>query len=369
MGSGRLLTPGLDRRRFLQGALAVGLAPLAANLLAACGDPGDKRLAFLNWQDYIDPAILDDFKERTGITTSYSTYASNDELEERLTLAGVARKGGRKATTVDLVVPSDNLFRSLRDGDGLQKLDTGVVTEALLANLRADLVEAEPDPGNRYSVPWATGTTGIGYDTKVFDEPPTWDVFLDPAHAGKTTLLDERREAFAAALFSLGEDPNATQAATIDAAAAQLEKIVGVIDGFDSATYLDRFRAGDLVAVQGYSSDVLQAREDNPDLAFTIPEAGGTRWTDLLCIPQDAPNPEAANRFIAFYLDPAVSARNAEANQVDTGNEAAVAEVDDALSSDPVVFPPAEVERRLVVLQDLGSTEDRYREAWKSIKG
>lgn len=360
---------GFDRRRFLQGAAALGLAPLAASLLAACGDPGDKRLAFLNWQDYIDPAILDDFTERTDITVSYSTYASNDELEERLTLAGVARKGGRKATTVDLVVPSDNLFRSLQSGDQLQELDTSVVTKALLGNLRADLVAAEPDPGNRYSVPWATGSTGIGYDTTVFDEPPTWDVFSDPAYAGRTTLLDERREAFAAALFSLGEDPNATTAATIDAATAQLEKMAAVIDGFDSATYLDRFRGGELVAVQGYNTDVLQARADNPDLAFTIPLAGGTRWTDLLCIPTDAPNPEAANRFIAFYLDPAVSARNSEANQVDTGNQAASDEVDDDLAADPAVFPPSDVEQRLVVLQDLGSAEDRYRDAWKSIKG
>ncbi len=121
--------------------------------------------------------------------------------------------------------------------------------------------------------------------------------------------------------------------------------------------------------MQAYNTDVLQARADNPDLAFTIPVAGGTRWTDLLCIPTDAPNPEAANRFIAFYLDPAVSARNAEANQVDTGNQAAADEVDDALAADPAVFPPSDVEQRLVVLQDLGSAEDRYRDAWKSIKG
>ncbi len=339
----------MQRRTFLQGAAAVGLTPLAAQLLAACGDPGDKRLAFLNWQDYIDPEILDLFKTKSGITVSYSTYASNDELEERLTLAGVARKGGRKATTVDLVVPSDNLFRRLKETDQLQKLSS-----------------SQTDP---YAVPWATGTTGIGYDTTVFDEPPGWDVFLDDAYAGKMTLLDEKREAFAAALFSLGEDPNATQQATIDAAADQLVAMKAIIDSFDSATYLDRLRDGDLVAVQGYNTDVLQAREDNPNLAFVIPDAGGTRWTDLLCIPVDAPNPDAANEFIEFYLDPEISARNAIANKVDTGNEAAQADLPADLRDDPAVFPPADVDKRLVTLQDLGSTEDRYSEAWKTVKG
>ena len=137
----------VDRRRFLQGAGALVLTPALAQLLAACGDPGDKRLSFWNWQDYIDPKILDLFKASSGIATSYSTYASNDELEDRLTLASVARKGGRKATSVDLIVPSDNLFRRLKDGDQLQELDTDVVTTKLLGNLTPELRKAQPDPG------------------------------------------------------------------------------------------------------------------------------------------------------------------------------------------------------------------------------
>lgn len=360
---------GVDRRRFLQGTAAVALTPLAARYLAACGDPGDDRLAFWNWQDYIDESILDDFRTASGIVTSYSTYASNDELEERLTLAGVARKGGRKATSVDLIVPSDNLFRRLKDDGRLQELDRDVVTEALLANLDPALRDAQPDPGDRYSIPWATGTTGIGYDTTVFDEPPGWEVFLDEEHAGKMTLLDEQREAFAAALFSLGEDPNATAVRTVEAAADRLREMLEVIVGFDSATYLDRLRDGELVAVQGFNTDVLQAREDNPNLAFTIPEAGGTRWTDLLCIPEDAPNPDAANEFIAFYLGPEISARNAEANKVDTGNVAAAEEISAELRDDPAVYPPADVADRLVTLQSVGDAQARYSSLWDDVKG
>ena len=359
----------VDRRRFLQGAGALVLTPALAQLLAACGDPGDSRLSFWNWQDYIDPKILDLFKAEAGITTSYSTYASNDELEDRLTLASVARKGGRKATSVDLIVPSDNLFRRLKDADQLQELDTDVVTAKLLGNLTPALRKAQPDPGDRYSVPWATGTTGIGYDTTVFPEPPTWEVFLDTTHKGKMTLLNEKREAFAAALFSLGEDPNATQQRTIEAAAEQLTKMQRAIADFDSATYLDRLRSGKLVAAQAYNTDVLQAAQDNPNLAFTIPEAGGTRWTDLLCIPHDAPNAKAANRFVAFYLGADISARNAKANRVDTGNDAARAALPQDIKDDPAIYPPTDVADRLVTLEDLGSAEDRYSKAWKTVTG
>lgn len=358
----------MDRRRFLQAGAAFLAAPALADLLAACSQPSDSQLSFWNWQDYIDPKVLDDFQDRTGIAVTYSTYASNDELEQRLNLAGAVRKGGRKPTSVDLIVPSDNLFASLQDNGRLQPLDRSVVTPALLANLDPELRAAQPDPGDRYSVPWATGTTGIGYDTRVFDEPPTWEVFRDPSHAGKTTLLDEEREAFAAALFSLGEDPNTTDPDTIDAAAVQLGAMAEVIDGFDSATYLDRLRSGELVAAQGFNTDVLQARRSNRHLAFTIPEAGGTRWTDLLCIPSDAPSAANANRFVAFVLEPEISARIAEASQVDTGNRAARRSVSPRLLEDPAVFPPAAIERRLVTLEPLPkAAAARYATAWRRI--
>ena len=139
-----------------------------APLLASCSDPNDSQLVFLNWQDYIDPTILTDFTDTSGLTVTYETYASNDELSNRLKLAEVGRRRGREGSSFDLIVPSDNLLRQLRTIDLLQEIDKDIVTN--IDNLD-DAFRAEPfDPGNRFSVPWATGTTGIGYDTTVFSD-------------------------------------------------------------------------------------------------------------------------------------------------------------------------------------------------------
>ncbi len=226
--------------------------------------------------------------------------------------------------------------------------------------------QLDADPGNRYSVPWATGTTGIGYDTTVFSEPPTWDVFLDATHKGKMSLLKERREAFAAALFSLGKDPNTTSPADISAAQARLTEFTANA-ALDSAGYLDGLATGSLVAAHGYSTDVLQARKRNPKLAFTIPKAGSTRWVDLLCIPASAPNPEGANQLIAFYLGPKVSAANAAYNLVATGNQAAAEFVPKDVLEDPAVYPPEAVLSSLVFLKDLGEGEKLYETAWDGV--
>jgi spermidine/putrescine transport system substrate-binding protein len=352
-------------------ALQLGASGIAAmslgGLLSACGS-ADSRVKFFNWQDYIDPKLLADFTAATKIDVSYSTYASNDELGDRLALAGVPRRGNRKATSFDVIVPSDSLFRRLRDQDRVQALDSKIVTETLLSNIDPVFRALELDPGNRFTVPWATGSTGIGYDTTVFGEPPDWSVFLDATHAGKLTLLDEKREAFAAAMYSLGLDPNSTNQADIDAAGAQLQKMKANT-AFDSETYLAKLTAGETVAAQAFSTDALQAQARNPKLAFVIPDAGGSRWIDLLCIPSDAPNAEGANKLIAYYLDGKVSAQNAVAIKANTANNAALAFIPVDMASDPMINPVPDVRARLNFLIDLGDVEDKYNTVWQKVRG
>lgn len=369
MGGRPLVDPGgaaLSRRGLLRGGTLLGAGLFLGGLSGCTTTAADTRVSFLNWQDYIDPTLLKDFTSASGLAVGYETYESNDALAQRLSAADVTRKGGRKSTSFDLIVPSTNLFRRLRQSDGLQKLDAAIVTEALLANLDPALRQLDVDPGNAYSVPWATGFTGIGYDTTVFSTPPTWDTFADATHKGKVSLLRERREAFAAALFALGKDPNTTSAADIEAARAKLTEFTANAT-LNSATYLDDLAEGRLVMAQGFNTDVLQARKRNPKLAFTIPEQGGTRWVDLLCIPAGAPNPEGANRLIAFYLDPKVSAANAAFNLVATGNQAARQFLPAELQSDPAVFPAQARADTLPVLQDLGDAEKLYDTAWEGV--
>jgi spermidine/putrescine transport system substrate-binding protein len=356
----------VSRRRILKAGVVVGAAAWFAPVLAACGDPDEARLVFLNWQDYIDPTILSDFADESGLVVTYETYASNDELARRLNLAEVGRRRGRESSSFDLIVPSDNLLARLRTIDLLQELDGSIVTS--LDNLDDAFRAAPFDPGNRFSVPWATGTTGIGYDSTAFPEPPDWSVFLDEAFAGRMTILDEMRDAFAVALFSMGEDPNTRDASTIEAAADRLIEMKGVIAGFDSATYLDRLAEGELACAHAYSTDVLQARELNPDLAYVVPAQGGLRWIDSLCVPTGAPNPEAANRFIEFYLQPEVSATNAVASKIDTGNAAAREFVPAEILEDPAIYPSEADLDRLVFTEDLGADEELYEAAWERVK-
>ena len=58
---------------------------------------GPASLNVYNWSDYIDPAVLEQFRKETGITVNYDVFDSNEVLETKL-LTG---KSG-----YDIVVPS-----------------------------------------------------------------------------------------------------------------------------------------------------------------------------------------------------------------------------------------------------------------------
>ena len=184
------------------------------------------------------------------------------------------------------------------------------------------------------------------------------------------TILDETRDAFAAALFALGEDPNTRDPAVIDAAADYLIQAKAVIRGFDSATYLDLLASGELACAEAYSSDVQIAKEENPNLDFVIPSQGGLRWIDSLCIPVEAANPEGANRFIEFYLQPEIIRRRTRSRARSTpATRRRPSSYRPRSSRTPPIFPPPETLEVLSFTEDLGADNELYTDAWERVKG
>ena len=141
------------------------------------------------------------------MTVTYQTYSSNDELAKRST-RGEPR---RAAAAGGEDLRPDRARRTTSCASSTSRTSSQPLDAATSCrtskNLDPEFRDEGFDPGNTYTVPWATGTTGIAYDTTVFEGPPDWNVFADAAHKGKMTVLDEMRDAFGAALLSLGRGP------------------------------------------------------------------------------------------------------------------------------------------------------------------
>ena len=353
----------------------------AAALLAACGgrksgdaegmaSPAqavDRVVNVYNWPDYIAPGLLEQFEAETGIKVNYSTFDSNEMLETQL-LTG---KAGH-----DVVVVTANFLQRQVAAGAYQPIDRSRL--AHYGNLDPGMMAllAENDPGNRYGVGYMWGTTGIGYDARqvaaAAPDAPTdsWRLVFDPKVAGRLAscgiaFVDAPSEILAVTLMSLGKDPYSTEPADLAAAEAALLAIRPHVRYISSPQLIEDLASGSICVMVGWSGDVLRARlrseeaKLETDIRYVIPVEGTLSWFDMLAIPKDAPHPDEAYAFIDFMLRADISAKNATSVRYATFNRAALPLLDEAMTSDPSIYPAPEVRARLRVTQPRSLEDSR----------
>jgi spermidine/putrescine transport system substrate-binding protein len=265
-----------------------------------------------NWPLYIDledgeSVTLDGFKQRTGIDITYKEDISdNDEffgtdLRQQLS-AG-------QATGWDIIVMTDWMIAKLVRLGWVEPLHQEVLPNCT-ANLDDKFRNLYHDPGNAYSYPWAAGITGIGYNTKLTGRPITRieDLF-DPAFKGHVGMFSEMRDTINFVLLNMGMDPTK---ATLDQVEQGVQKLTdqrdaGIVRAYYGNDYIDPLSTGDLWITMAWSGDVNFLKVDNPDLAFVVPEEGGNRWSDNMCIPKGAEHPTDAHEWMNYVYDPEVA--------------------------------------------------------------
>ncbi len=322
-----------------------------------------KEIVFYNWSEYMDPQVYDLFEQETGIKVIEDNFSSNEELLAKL-------QGG--ATGYALIVPSDYTVKIMVDQGMLAPLDQDKIPN--LKNLDELFRNLYYDPGNKYCVPYQWGTTGIGYLEDQVEQPDSWAVFFEPdpnaPWYGRMTMLDDAREAFAAALTYLGYDINTTDEAQLEEAKQALIRAKAALSGYDSDTYEDLLASGENLMAHGWNGDFLQAQEQNENIAYTIPKEGGVMWIDNVCIPATV-TPEqklAAEMFLDFILRPDIGAMISEYNWYATPNKAAEAQLDEEFLNDPAVYPPAAVIDTLQLIKPVGEAESLYQRMWDEVK-
>lgn len=338
-------------------------APATATEAPAAGVEPAKEIVIYNWAEYIDPEIYTKFEEETGIKMTEDNFSNNEELLAKL-------QGG--ATGYSLIVPSDYTVSIMKEENLLAKLDPANVPN--LSNLSDQFKNVPYDPGNEYCAPYQWGTTGIGYLDGEVDEPTSWSVIFEPdpnsPTYGRVTMLDDVREAFAAALAYLGYDINTTDEAQLQEAKALLIQAKPGLSGYDSDTFEDLVASGENLMAHGWNGDFLVAQETNENVAYTIPQEGGVVWVDNICIPVTVSPEEklAAEMFINFLLRPDIGAMLSEFNYYASPNAAAESQLGEDFLNDPAVYPPQEVLSKLQYIRPVGEAESVYQRLWDEVK-
>jgi spermidine/putrescine transport system substrate-binding protein len=137
----------------------------------------------------------------------------------------------------DLTVLTDWMAARMVRLGYVQKKDKSAIPNE--ANLVPTLQHPTWDPNRDYSIPWQSGFTGIGYNSKETEPITTIEQLLtDPKLKGKVTCLTEMPDCMGLVMQSNGDDPTKVEPAAFDKAIGTLQDAVdsGQIRRFTATT-------------------------------------------------------------------------------------------------------------------------------------
>ncbi len=390
----------LDRRDFLRRAGLLGGAVVVGGpaFLAACGGSGikakssqttgahaltsgcplpaqkaDKTLAISNWPLYIDKKTVADFQTASGIATTYKEdFNDNEEYYAKVRPILSTCKGIGK----DIIVPTDWMAARMIGLGWAAKIDPAKVPNR--KNLLASLQHPGFDTDRSFTMPWQSGMTGLAYNKKAFADlgipaPRSFKDLLNPKLKGKITFLTEMRDCVGLWMLAMGKDPSKATFADAQPAFDQIKSAAksGQVRRFTGNDYADDLSNGNVIAAMAWSGDVVQLHQNNPNLEFVVPDEGGMLFSDNMMILATSEHVADAEAWIDYVYDPKNAARiTAEVQYISPvqGVAEELAKIDAKLAVNPLIFPPAEVQKRLHIFVGLSPTvEKQFNTAFEQI--
>ena len=323
-----------------------------------------------NWGEYIDPEVISMFEEETGIKVVYDMFETNEEMYPVIEAGGVL---------YDAVCPSDYMIEKMMQNHLLAEIDYSNIPN--IKEIGKGYMEmcAEFDPGNRYTVPYTTGTVGILYNKRMLDElgvpyPTKWADLWNTKLKGEILMQDSVRDAFMVALKKEGHSMNTVDEKQLDEAMADLIAQKPLVQAYVVDQVRDKMIGEEAAVGVIYSGEILYVQGElegtDVEVEYVIPEEGTNLWVDGWVIPKNAKHKENAEKWINFLCRPDIAAKNFEYITYTTPNEGALKLLPQEYTENKAVFPDMEeVLKKGEVFSYLGEKDEaKYNDRWKKIK-
>ncbi len=292
-----------------------------------------KELMLLNWPDYMDPEILMEFEQHTGIKVKQS-YFDSDTTRDELLLE-TEGKG------FDIALINDTSVRILAQRGWLEPLD-----ETSIPNLK----HIDPrwhsafEKTKDFGVPYFWGTVGIVYRKDLVPfTVSSWMDLLQPSAAlyGKVSMINDSRDLIGMALKALGYSLNSTNEKELKEAEALLQAQAPAVKTYRylSLNEDSALLTGQVIMSMMYNGDTFMLQEHNKNITFILPKEGGNIWVDYLSVFSASSKKAEAKQFINFINEPEIAARLAQYVHYATPNRAAEKLLPKAFREDPVIYP------------------------------
>lgn len=335
---------------------------MAAGVLQGCTSKETAKdggeLNIYTWAEYVPQDVIDSFEQETGIRVNYTNFESNEEMLAKLETG----KGGE----YDIVIASDYIIKIAAEEGLVKEIDKEKVPN--FKNIDPVFQNFFYDPDNKLSVPYGPGIPLIVYNPETVTAKITgYESLWDPSLEDSVALMDSERVVMGMVLKTMGQSFNTEDLDVIREAGEKLKELAPNIRVLSQNQTQDFLLSGEVSAAYLFTSQVVLALQQNPDLEVVYPKEGLGFGVDAAFIPAQAPNSDNAHAFLNYILDGEVGAKISQQTYYLCPNQAAYE------------FLPEEFQKSLIIsaedipegefIQDIGSEAmSLHEEMWTEFK-
>lgn len=303
-------------KKFYYLTLVLVLSILTLNL-TSCSNKND--LYILNWDEYINEDLIEEFEELYGCNIILDIAQSNETMFSKLMT---------DAAPYDIAFPSDYMISQMISYDVVKKIDYSRLENfsyesfdpSLMSLIGRDcpqLINNNGSETNGYVVPYFWGTLGIMYNTDNLSEEQIaiieeeeWAVLFEPDLLGNVNvgMYASARDSIASALLYNNYSLNTRDE-------AELQKAEQALVGMNYRAWAtDELKtsvaSGKYDVALVYSGDYfdtlysLYEESDEPHISFDmIAPKKNNVFFDGMVMPKNSMNEDLAYKFIDFMLE------------------------------------------------------------------
>lgn len=331
-------------------------AALAGSMLTGCGEKKEednKELVLYTWEGLFPQEVLTDFEDETGIRIISSNFDSNETMFEK-----VQQSDGKD---YDLVIGDDYIIEQIVNNGLAKELDKEKLKN--YDNINPLYQSQFYDPENKYTIPHGAGIPLIVYDPEQVDfEIQGYEDLWNPALEDKIATIASYRAVEGMVLLTMGKSMNEQDPAVIKEAGEKLKELAPNIRMIQDTNTQNALLNGEASVGILYTSQVIAALAENPDLKVVYPKEGLGFGIMNFFIPKNAPDTEEAYAFLDYILEPEVAAKCFDFVGYYCTNKAA----DELVNPDLVV--PDSVTKGEIIQNVSIEAEEAYNQNWTEFK-
>ena len=327
-------------------------------LLTGCGN--DKTVLYIyNWADYIDPEIVEEFKNENNCEIVIDTFDDNESAIAKLLAGG---------SGYDIMFPTSYAIPVLVKHDLIQRIDTNRIPN-VMSNFDPKFNRFLLDSSMTYSVPYAFSITGVAYRKDKLPEnynlEHSWWSITNSVFEKRVCILNDIREILGIGLILNGSSINTTNKYEVERSVDTMKIFKSCARKLDCIQYRTGLVSGEFYVSMGYNSDILQVIQENDrsGIEFFIPDEGSTCCFDEIVILKNAKT-ELAYKFIDFLYRKEIAYRNSQYNCTYIPNKEIYDMLTDDEKKNPLINLDESVLNKLELIKDVGDNLTIYNDAW-----